>query len=340
MFDLKELLNKIEFTSTKLDCDKTKNSKLPPINNVSFTPQLSIKKNTKFSISDSDVDCLNAFSKATLFEMIVTFIINNSNVMIHGYGSLTKILQQLVEHISSQPTQLTAIHVFNAFSYSIASDFFDDILAHLIKSTKRRVSKDYEEFTGLLQGIKKPILVVVNNIDNKIFLNDEAQKRLSLIAAHSNVIFLATSGSASLEIYWNTEVKDNFSFYNLEFNSYADLQTELIPPQVFVGTSSIKNAVNLENFIKICSEKVSNSFIAIVRHAKETKNSMTFDEISNLLVDSMIVNFQNDANEIINLLVEQQVLVQTNEGCLKLCVNAKGLEKMIAEMNANNEKNN
>jgi hypothetical protein len=165
------------------------------------------------------------------------------------------------------------------------------------------VLRERKEFRG-------KFLLVINNIDGPSFSNKSSQRILALLTYTCGFILLATCDNLYLNYFWNQTIKDNYSYYYLRYNTFAEYEIEVSGKNSLVGEKSMKSGIGLTQILQCLtdSQRAMINKMAEVQLSRE-KKKLTLDNLADIMIMEMIATSKDNLRNMIMEPKDHEIIV-------------------------------
>lgn len=296
-----------------------------------------LRKKNALEVFDNDkvLNSINKINQEGLFKLLVDLIQLESNILLYGIGSKLRLIYDFLNvfqnevNIYRDSTEGNYYHimVLNGFNPDIRfSNLLENIQNYIISFTddaKKQIkmtldnSKTAESSIYKLGELKKEMkitqkfLLVINNIDGPSFLGKSVQKLLSKLVNHVGIQVLATCDNLYYTYYWNQQTKDNFSFYFVKYNTFAEYLSEISESLSLTGERKFKSGIGFSQIFKSLTI-VQRKMIKAIAECQigETTIQLTLKILTEILMDKMIVNSLNQVKEMLIEPMDHSLIVE------------------------------
>ena len=176
----------------------------------------------------------------------------------------------------------------------------------------------------------------MNNIDGVNFTNRLCQKYISSLTATGLINLVATCDNVNIPYLWSQEVKDNFGFYFLKFDTFEPYDVEISDLNGLTGNKGIKSGMGLTEIFKSFSKQQKELLKELAKlQIKEDYDKMTIKGIVDYLISTGtgICNNQNRFYDLILEAVDHGIVVnklcnKNNKEIFKLDLDKEIVEKI------------
>lgn len=309
-------------------------------------------------------EALNKINEINLYDLIVDIIKIDSNVFLYGYGSKLKLIYDFINYFQNNINDINEnyhIFVFNCYNPEInLKTIIKEIMTYIIelvqgvvqmntdllnKLKQRTIEEQIQTIRSLIAQMYKKnycpkFLVIMNNIDGVNFTNKLYQKYISSLTATGLINLVATCDNVNIIYLWSQEVKDNFGFYFLKYDTFEPYDVEISDYNGLNGQKGIKSGMGLTEIFKSFSKQQKELLKELAKlQIKEDYDKMTIKGIVDYLISTGtgICNNQNRFSELILEAIDHDIVVtkicnKNNKEIYRL-----DLDKEIVEKIANGD---
>lgn len=223
------------------------------------------------------------------------------------------------------------IIVINAFNSEVKFSVIYEILLNYLTSYSSEPANNYKKFfsnpkneeesiqrlalfkSQVLKDFKGKLLLFLNNIDGPSILGKRVQKLLSLLISQLCISVVATCDNAYYPYYWTQEVKDNFSFCFIKYSTFKPYTIEINDKHSITGEKTVKSGSAFKSIYKSLTDKQKGMLKVMAEFQINSDNriqDLTFNELTNLLIDNMIVAGQGQVKGLLFEPMDHDVIVE------------------------------
>ena len=310
--------------------------------------------------SPVQTESINKINEINLYELIVDIIKIDSNVLLYGFGSKLKLIYDFINYFQTNVNDINENYhllIFNCYNPEInLKTIVKEIMTYVIelvqgvvrmntdllnKLKQRTIEEQIQTIRSLIgQMYKKDycpkFLMIMNNIDGVNFTNRLCQKYISSLTATGLINLVATCDNVNIPYLWSQEVKDNFGFYFLKFDTFEPYDVEISDLNGLTGNKGIKSGMGLTEIFKSFSKQQKELLKELAKlQIKEDYDKMTIKGIVDYLISTGtgICNNQNRFYDLILEAVDHGIVVnkpcnKNNKEIFKLDLDKEIVEKI------------
>lgn len=161
--------------------------------------------------------------------------------------------------------------------------------------------RDYKNTYSKAKNFK--ILMFINNVDGPSLLSKRTQKHLSLLITGLDITLVATCDNLYFNYYWNQEIKDNYSFRYIKYNTFELYTNEIGEKFSMTGESTSKSKEAFQRIYKSLTSKQMQVIKIIAEIQLDSDKSKILDlslkELTNKLIDYQIITTSQQLRHIL-----------------------------------------
>lgn len=158
------------------------------------------------------------------------------------------------------------------------------------------------------------ILMFINNVDGPSLLSKKTQKHLSLLISSLDITVVATSDNLYFNYYWNQEIKDNYLFRYVKYNTFDLYTNEIGEKFSMTGESTSKSKEAFKRIYKSLTDRQMRMIKAIAEIQIDTDKTKILDlsikELTNKLIDYQIVTSSSQVRHLIVEPMSHDVIIE------------------------------
>lgn len=157
------------------------------------------------------------------------------NICLYGWGSKRQLISKFAEWMYTKFDPPPTIFVVNGYTpkLNIRSILTTLITAVMGEDAPSRITGQLGEMVDFLLSYlnshppDEPILLLINSIDSASLRRQSIQFLLARLAAHPKISLLASADTPSLNLLWDSNLRDQFAFVFHDCTTYAPYAAEL-----------------------------------------------------------------------------------------------------------------
>lgn len=165
------------------------------------------------------------------------------NLLVYGVGSKQKLLNEFADQAirnAGEPLMIVNGYHSGANLKSMLTEISKFITVHIEKGTGSQKKKTFASIHDQCENIKNTFTrikngnlqfnnfyILIHSFDMGALKNDEWLLYMSELASTNKIKFIISIDHVKAGSIWTDQVLDNFNFYSLQLDTYADYENEL-----------------------------------------------------------------------------------------------------------------